>query len=75
VARAAVKAKQQAKAKAHPAKTSRGRRRGHSGGGDPNQQLFFMRLRRRQRWVYAALAVIFERRKAKVAPASATLGG
>ena len=59
MARAAVKAKQQAKAKAHPAKTSRGRRRGHSGGGDPNQQLFFMRLRRRQRWVYAALAVIF----------------
>jgi tetratricopeptide (TPR) repeat protein len=57
VARAAVKAKQQAKAQ--PAKASRGRRRGHSGGGDPNQQLFFMRLRRRQKWVYAALAVIF----------------
>jgi tetratricopeptide (TPR) repeat protein len=59
VARAAVKAKQQAKTKAQPAKArARGRRR-HSGGGDPNQQLFFMRLRRRQKWVYAALAVIF----------------
>jgi hypothetical protein len=60
VARAAVKAKQQAKAKAQPAKPARGRgRRRHSGGGDPNQQLFFTRLRRRQKWVYAALAVVF----------------
>jgi tetratricopeptide (TPR) repeat protein len=60
MARAAVKAKQQAKAKAaQPAKTrARGRRR-HSGGGNPNQDLFFVRLRRHQRWVYAALAVVF----------------
>ena len=58
MARAAVKAKQQAKAQPAKASRARGRRR-HSGGGDPNQQLFFMRLRRRQKWVYAALAVVF----------------
>jgi tetratricopeptide (TPR) repeat protein len=60
MARAAVKAKQQAKAKAaQPAKTrARGRRR-HSGGGNPNHELFFVRLRRHQKWVYAALAVVF----------------
>jgi len=59
MARAAVKAKQQAKKAAQPTKTrARGRRR-HSGGGNPNQDLFFVRLRRHQRWVYAALAVVF----------------
>jgi tetratricopeptide (TPR) repeat protein len=59
MARAAVKAKQQEKAKAQPAKArARGRRR-HSGGGNPNQELFFVRLRRHQRWVYALLAVVF----------------
>jgi tetratricopeptide (TPR) repeat protein len=59
VARAAVKAKQQAKAKVQPAKArGRGRRR-HSGGGNPNQQLFFVRLRRGQKWLYALLAVVF----------------
>jgi len=60
MARAAVKAKQQAKAKAQPAKPARARgRRRHSSGGNPNQQLFFMKLRRGQRWLYALLAVIF----------------
>ena len=60
MARAAVKAKQQAKAKAQqPAKARvRGRKR-HSGGGNPNQKLFFMRLRRGQRWLYALLALVF----------------
>jgi hypothetical protein len=60
MARAAVKAKQQARAKAQPAKTARpsGRRR-HAGGGNPNQQLFFMKLRRRQKWVFVLLAVVF----------------
>ena len=58
MARAAVKAKQQAtKAQAARAR-ARGRRR-HTGGGNANQQLFFMRLRRRQKWVYMALAIIF----------------
>jgi tetratricopeptide (TPR) repeat protein len=61
VARAAVKAKQQAKkAQAQPAKPARRRgRRRHSGGGNPNQELFFMKLRRGQKWLYALLAVIF----------------
>lgn len=61
MARAAVKAKQQARAKAQqPArgKAQRGRRR-HAGGGDPNQQLFFTRLRRRQKWVFLVLAIVF----------------
>jgi len=58
MARAAVKAKQQA-TKAQAAKTRARSRRRHSGGGNPNQQLFFMRLRRRQKWVYMALAIIF----------------
>ena len=58
MARAAVKAKQQA-TKAQAAKTRARSRRRHSGGGNPNQQLFFMRLRRRQKWVYLVLAIIF----------------
>ncbi|HZT85282.1 MAG TPA: hypothetical protein VE984_07675 [Gaiellaceae bacterium] len=61
MARAAVKAKQQARSKAkvqaRPAR-ARGRRR-HAGGGNPNQQLFFVRLRRGQKWLYALLAVVF----------------
>jgi len=59
MARAAVKAKQQARAKAQPAKARPHGRRRHSGGGNPNQQLFFMKLRRGQKWLYALLAVIF----------------
>ena len=59
MARAAVKAKQQARAKAQPPKArARGRRR-HSGGGNQNQQLFFVRLRRGQKWLYGLLAVVF----------------
>jgi tetratricopeptide (TPR) repeat protein len=60
MARAAVKAKQQAKKplKSAPAKRARGRRR-HAGGGNPNQQLFFMKLRRRAKFVYVLLAVLF----------------
>ena len=60
MARAAVKAKQQAKAKAQSTRPARKRgRRGHSGGGNPNQDLFFVRLRRRQKWLFALLAVVF----------------
>ena len=60
MARAAVKAKQQAKAKAAQSTKTRARgRRRHSGGGNPNQDLFFVRLRRHQKWVYALLAVVF----------------
>jgi tetratricopeptide (TPR) repeat protein len=60
MARAAVKAKQQATAKAQAQARARERgRRKHSGGGNPNQQLFFMRLRRGQKWVFVLLAVVF----------------
>jgi hypothetical protein len=60
MARAAVKAKQQAKAPA-PARaarrSSRGRR--HASGGNPNEQLFFSRLRRKAKFMYFLLAVLF----------------
>jgi tetratricopeptide (TPR) repeat protein len=57
MARAAVKAKQQA-TKAQASKARAHSRRRHAGGG-ANQDLFFTRLRRRQKWVYMALAIIF----------------
>jgi len=61
MARAAVKAKkQQQRANAQPAKAARKRgRRGHASGGNPNQELFFERLRRHAKWAYVALAVLF----------------
>jgi tetratricopeptide (TPR) repeat protein len=60
MARAAVKAKQAQKAKAQaPAKQRPHGRRRHAAGGNPNQQLFFMRLRRQAKWVYVLLAVLF----------------
>ena len=60
MARAAVKAKQAAKAagKPHQKTHAHGRRR-HAAGGNPNQDLFFMRLRRQAKWVYVLLAVLF----------------
>ena len=62
MARAAVKAKQAQRgaqaAKAAPKRPARGRR-GHAGGGNPNQQLFFMRLRRQAKIMYVVLAVLF----------------
>ena len=59
MARAAVRAKQQAKAKAQPTKARARGRRKHAGGGNPNQQLFFVKLRRGQRWLYGLLALVF----------------
>jgi tetratricopeptide (TPR) repeat protein len=60
MARAAVKAKQQAQKKtAQPAKAARSGRRRHAAGGNPNQQLFFMRLRRKAKFAYLILAVLF----------------
>jgi Flp pilus assembly protein TadD len=59
MARAAVKAKQAQRAKAAPAKARPHGRRRHAGGGNPNQQLFFMRLRRQAKWIYVLLAVLF----------------
>jgi tetratricopeptide (TPR) repeat protein len=60
MARAAVRAKQLEKAKAQPTKSrARGRKRRHSGGGNPNQELFFVKMRRGQKWLYGFLAVVF----------------
>jgi tetratricopeptide (TPR) repeat protein len=60
MARAAVKAKQRAQAKAQTgaARRARGRRR-HASGGNPNQALFFNRMRRHAKWMYLVLAVLF----------------
>jgi tetratricopeptide (TPR) repeat protein len=60
MARAAVKAKAKQKQTVKPA-PGRGRsgRRGHAAGGNPNQQLFFMRLRRSAKPVYFGLAFLF----------------
>src|SRR5256714_5547506 len=62
MARGAVKAKQAQKRGAQPAKAAARRtsgRRRHAGGGNPNQQLFFMRLRRQAKPMYVILAVLF----------------
>jgi hypothetical protein len=62
MARGAVKAKQAQKRGAQPAKAAPRRtsgRRRHAGGGNPNQQLFFMRLRRQAKPMYVILAVLF----------------
>jgi tetratricopeptide (TPR) repeat protein len=60
MARAAVKAKQAQKKSAQPAKAPRRQgRRKHAAGGNPNQQLFFMRLRRKAKLAYLVLAVLF----------------
>ena len=60
MARAAVNAKAKAKQQGAPGRPQRPkRRRGHAGGGHQNQQLFFQRMRRRARWIYLALAVLF----------------
>jgi tetratricopeptide (TPR) repeat protein len=62
MARAAVKAKQKQASSAQAAKPAAKRqqkRRGHAGGGNPNQQLFFVRMRRSAKPVYVILAVLF----------------
>jgi cytochrome c-type biogenesis protein CcmH/NrfG len=60
MARAAVKAKQAQRAKAQqPAKTRARGRRKHASGGNPNQQLFFVRMRRRAKPAYFILAFLF----------------
>jgi tetratricopeptide (TPR) repeat protein len=78
MARAAVKAKQQAlKKSAPPAKTGARRtgRRKHAAGGNPNQQLFFMRLRRKAKFAYVLLAVLFAITFAFLGVGSGTNGG
>jgi tetratricopeptide (TPR) repeat protein len=59
MARAAVKAKQAQRSKAAPPKQRPSGRRRHAAGGNPNQDLFFIRIRRKQRWVFFLLAVLF----------------
>ncbi|MGZ4382809.1 MAG: hypothetical protein ACXVZ3_15450 [Gaiellaceae bacterium] len=60
MARAAVKAKQQQKTATKPTKAAaRPRGRHHKSGGNPNQQLFFSRMRRKAKFVYFLLAVLF----------------
>jgi tetratricopeptide (TPR) repeat protein len=77
MARAAVKAKQQAQKSAQPAKAParRGGRRKHAAGGNPNQQLFFMRLRRKAKFAYVILAVLFAITFAFLGVGSGTNGG
>jgi tetratricopeptide (TPR) repeat protein len=61
MARAAVRAKQAQKTKAQqpaPKARTRGRRR-HASGGNPNQQLFFVRMRRSAKPMYFVLALLF----------------
>jgi hypothetical protein len=59
MARAAVKAKQAQAAQAHAAANASRKQRKHAAGGNPNQDLFFTRLRRKQKWVFFALAIVF----------------
>src|SRR4051812_40187272 len=76
MARAAVKAKQAAKAAGKPAqKTHAHGRRRHASGGNPNQDLFFMRLRRQAKPVYVLLAVLFAITFAFLGVGSGTNGG
>jgi DNA-binding SARP family transcriptional activator len=78
MARAAVKARQQQAKKAAPAPQrarARGGRRTHAGGGNPNQQLFFVRMRRNAKPVYVILAVLFAVTFAFLGVGSGTNGG
>jgi tetratricopeptide (TPR) repeat protein len=63
MARGAVKAKQQEKAKQGQAVKAVPRRasgrRGHASGGNPNQDLFFVKMRKNAKPVYLILAVLF----------------
>jgi predicted O-linked N-acetylglucosamine transferase (SPINDLY family) len=58
MARAAVKAKQAQQAAARPKTPARARRH-HKSGGNPTQQLFFERMRRKAKFVYFLLAILF----------------
>jgi tetratricopeptide (TPR) repeat protein len=75
MARAAVRAKQAQAAQAQAAVKPSRKQRKHAPGGNPNQDLFFMRLRRRQKWVFLALAIIFGVTFAAVGVGSGAGGG
>jgi len=59
MARAAVRAKQAQQAQAQAATKPSRKQRKHASGGNPNQDLFFSRLRRKQKWVFFGLAFVF----------------
>ncbi len=59
MARAAVRAKQAQAAQAQAAVKPSRKQRKHASGGNPNQDLFFARLQRKQKWVFAVLAIVF----------------
>jgi tetratricopeptide (TPR) repeat protein len=58
MARGAVRAKQAQSLKSAKKAQPRGRKR-HASGGNPNQHLFFSRMRRRAKPMYVILAVLF----------------
>jgi DNA-binding SARP family transcriptional activator len=78
MARAAVKAKQaqhqKAQAGSGRSKAKQGRRR-HASGGNPNQHLFFSRLRRKAKFAYFLLAILFAITFAFLGVGSGTNGG
>jgi DNA-binding SARP family transcriptional activator len=78
MARAAVKAKQaqlkKAQAGSGRSKVRQGRR-GHASGGNPNQHLFFSRLRRKAKFAYLVLAILFAITFAFLGVGSGTNGG
>jgi tetratricopeptide (TPR) repeat protein len=75
MARAAVKAKQAQKSKTQPAQKTRARgRRRHASGGNPNQQLFFVRMRRQAKPMYLILAILFAATFAFLGVGSGTSG-
>jgi tetratricopeptide (TPR) repeat protein len=59
MARAAVRAKQAQAAQAQATVKPSRKQRKHASGGNPNQDLFFSKLRRQMKWVYVALIIIF----------------
>jgi tetratricopeptide (TPR) repeat protein len=79
MARAAVKAKQaqlqKAQAGSGRSKAAPKGRRRHASGGNPNQQLFFSRLRRKAKFAYVLLAVLFAITFAFLGVGSGTNGG
>src|SRR4051812_36115198 len=74
MARAAVKGKQKQAAQAAPKARARGRKR-HASGGNPNQQLFFIKMRRSAKPIYVMLAVVFAITFAFLGVGSGTSGG
>jgi len=75
MARAAVRAKQAERAQAQAAAKPSRKQRSHASGGNPNQDLFFTRIRRKQKWVFLVLAVLFAVSFTALGVGSGTGGG